>query len=169
MALFLKRFLVGHVQKLVELMIFFFKMWLRLFVTAGFVYSWWRSTVTDGVVYTDTPHTLFFSCTMRMHNDVYCTTLAQVSARAHHVISMVIHNERLIDRLFFLFLALFLSVCLSFTLLFSSHFNLYSVLNLFLRQTYPPSPAIEESCSLAEFTPPTGVAPSLDSLALIVL
>ena len=46
---FLKRFLVelGHVQKLVELMssIHFF----QLFVSVGFVYSWWRSAVSDGV------------------------------------------------------------------------------------------------------------------------
>ena len=47
MALFLKRFLVGHVQKLVELMINFQSD--SLFVTVGFVYSRWRSTVTDGV------------------------------------------------------------------------------------------------------------------------
>ena len=54
------------------------------------------------------------------------TTLAQDRVCAHHPMSMVIHDERLIDRLFFasLFLALFLSVCLSYTLHFSSHFYL---------------------------------------------
>ena len=70
---------------------------------------------------------------MQVFNDVYHTTLAQVSVRARHVITIVIHDVRLIDRLFSLsvFLALFLSVCLSCTLLFSSLFYLYSVLNLF--------------------------------------
>ena len=42
-ALFLRRFLVGHVQKLV-----FFKEVDSFFVTVRFVYSRWRCTVTDG-------------------------------------------------------------------------------------------------------------------------
>ena len=47
MALFLKRFMVGHVRlELVELIIFLFES--DLFVTVGFVHSRWRSTVTDG-------------------------------------------------------------------------------------------------------------------------
>ena len=56
-----------------------------------------------------------------------------------------------------------LSMCLSFTLLFSSHFYLYSVLNSFFHvdNAYPASPPIEESCPLAEFTPPTGYEPKL--------
>ena len=46
MTSFLKRFMVGYVQKLVELRIIFK---VTFFVTVGFVYSRWRSTVTDGV------------------------------------------------------------------------------------------------------------------------
>ena len=60
--------------------IHFLKKW---FVAAGFVYSRWQSTATDG------RH--FFSCTA----EVCHTTLVPVSARARHVISMVIHDVRL--------------------------------------------------------------------------
>ena len=54
----------------------------------------------------------------------------QVSAWAHHPIFMpsMMSGWAFVPRCFFV---LTLSVCLSFTLLFSSHFYLYSVLNLF--------------------------------------
>ena len=64
---------------------------------------------------------------------MYTLIMAQECVCAHHTILMVIHVVRL-SVLFFdsLFFALFLSVCLSYPLLFSSHFYLYSALNLFL-------------------------------------
>ena len=57
-------------------------------------------------------------------------------------------------------------MCLSFTLLFSSHFYLYSDLNSFFhmdnaKAIIPCVSPTEESCSLAEFTPPTGYEPKL--------
>ena len=58
---------MGHVQKLVELIINFK---VTFSVTVGFVYSRWRSTVTDAEVYTGTLHTSFFSCTVHVFNDV---------------------------------------------------------------------------------------------------
>ena len=62
-----------------------------------------------------------------------------------------------VERLFFdsLFLALFLSVCLSYPLLFSFHFYLYSVLNLFFHVVNA------KAGPLAEFTPLTGYEPKL--------
>ena len=80
-----------------------------------------------------------------------------------HPILMVIHDVRLIDRLF---LSLFLSVCLSYPLLFSSHLYLYSVLNLLFH--VDGAEAINHChfakggvLPLAEFTPPTGYEPKL--------
>ena len=71
-----------------------------------------------------------------------------------------IHDERLIDRLF-LFVPRFVSFRVSF-LHFSSHFYLYSVLNLFFHvDNAKANIPTEESCSLAEFTPPTGYEPKL--------
>ena len=127
MALFLGRFLVklGHVQKLVELMINIFKRmkWSRSF----FCYSWFRLQsmaihCNRRGVYTDSPHTSFFSCTVRMLSDVYHTTLARASFHLH-----AIHGERLSVCLLRLFLALTSSVCLSVFYLFSSTLYLHSV------------------------------------------
>ena len=66
----------------------------NMFVAAGFVYSWSQSTVTDGRWRQRTSHVTFFSRTMRVLNNVLHNTLAQVSARARHVICMVIHVVR---------------------------------------------------------------------------
>ena len=38
------------------------------------------------IMYTDTLHTSFISCTVRMLNDVYHTTLAPVSACTRHLV-----------------------------------------------------------------------------------
>ena len=82
-------------------------------------------------VYTDTPRTSFFSCTVRMLNDVShhngTRTCLCASPHTHG------HPWWAVDRLFFvsLFVALSFSMCLSFTFLFPFHFYLYSVLNLF--------------------------------------
>ena len=82
------------------------------------------------------------------------------SARAHHLIFMAINDERLIDRLFSCRSSRCSFLCVSlYTLLFSSHFYLYSVFRV--RQTLPARPPIEESCSLAAFTPPTSYEPKL--------
>ena len=59
-----------------------------------------------GGVDRNTSHVIF-SCILHAFHDVYHATLAQVSARAHH--TMVIHDVRLIDRLF----ALCSSPCVS--------------------------------------------------------
>ena len=73
---------------------------------------------------------------LTLHDSVHTHHMAQdepldVSACARHIISM----PSMVSGWLFvasLLLALFLSVCLSYTLLFSSHFYLYSDLNLFL-------------------------------------
>ena len=121
-------------------------------VGVGFVYSW-LATVTDGV------------CTQihltRMLNDVYHTTLAQVSARARHSILIPSMISGWLIRLFCrLFLASFLSSvspspCSSpptstCTLSWTS-----SSMWTTPRQTLPAPPPTEESCSLAKYTPPT--------------
>ena len=79
------------------------------------------------------------------------TTFHQDCVCAHHPTLMVIHVERLIDRLFSLslFLALFLSVCLSYTLLTTP------------RQSTTAPPPLGESCPLAEFTPHSSYEPKL--------
>ena len=75
MALCLKRFLVGHVQTLVELIRCFFKLPL-------FCYSWFRLQsmaihCNRRRVYTDTPHTSFFSCTVHVFDDVQSHHMVQ--------------------------------------------------------------------------------------------
>ena len=111
----------------------------------------------------NTSHVIFLL--HNAHAECVSHHMAQDRVCAHHPISMVIHDERLIDRMFSLCSApCSLSVCLSFTLLFSSHFNLYSVLNLFSsmwttpRQWTTAPPPNEEWCPLAEFTLPTKYA-----------
>ena len=64
------------------------------------------------------------------------------------------------------FLVLFLSVCLSYPLLFSSHFYLHSVPNLFFHVDSAEAnnhckSSNQEFCPLAEFTPPSGYEPKL--------
>ena len=99
--------------------------------TSFFRHSWLRLQsmalhCNRRVVYTDTLHTSIFSHKVRMLKDVSHHVGSRTCLCAY-LIFMVIHDERLIERLFFasLFLALFLFVCLSFTLLFSSHFHLF--------------------------------------------
>ena len=82
-------------------------------------------------VFTDLPHTSFFSCRLRTLHDVHSHHGSRMCLCAsHHTHG---HPCCSIERLLFdsLFLALFLSVCLSYSLLFSSQFFLYSVLDLF--------------------------------------
>ena len=90
-----------------------------------------RHNLVPLLLWTGTPHTSFFSCTMRMHNDVLHHSCSRTClCTSHHTHG---HPWWAVDlsSVLSLFLALFLSVCLSYTLLFSSHFYLYSVLNLF--------------------------------------
>ena len=89
------RWILGHVQKLVELMRgqfhpFFVVCCSRFRLQLIAIYcnrrEWCRQRHF-------TRH--FFSCTAHVFHDVwYTTTLAQVSARARHVIAMVIHVVR---------------------------------------------------------------------------
>ena len=88
------RFLVGHVQKLVELMIKFLRGHFILFCCSWFrlqsiaIHCNRRECRQDHLTRNFSPAQC--ACIMMCH-----TTLAQVSARAHHVISMAIHDERL--------------------------------------------------------------------------
>ena len=91
-----------------------------------------KTTSINKELYTDTTHTSFFSCTVHVFDDVQSHLLAQERVCARHPIFMAIHDERLsvcwfCRRVF----VLTFFVCFSFTLLFSSHFYLYSDLNLF--------------------------------------
>ena len=112
-------------------------------------------------VQTCTPHTSFFSCTVRMLNDVYHTTLAQVSARTRHSIlvpSMV--SGWLFSRPFSVprfvpFRVSLLHLALLFPLLPVLCPEPLLPCGRRQLQTLPAPPPIEESCSLAEFTPPT--------------
>ena len=88
MAFFLKRFLVGHVQKLVELIIFF--KWPLLFVTVGFVYSRFRSTVTDGGC-RQIHLTREFSHSLIMYNHTSCSSVCTHASPNPHAI----HDEQL--------------------------------------------------------------------------
>ena len=67
-----------------------------------FCYSWFRLQSTSihcnwRGVWRDTPHTSRFFCTVRIHHDVFRTTLTQehVWVVRTHVICMVIHDEQL--------------------------------------------------------------------------
>ena len=61
-----------------ELTIFFFLI-KSLFVAVGFVYSRWRSTVTDGCV--EHPHTAHFLTHLHISSLCTCTRMAQGVAR----------------------------------------------------------------------------------------
>ena len=88
---FLKRFLVGHVRlELLEVIIFL----SDLVVTVGFVYSRWRSIVTDGGVDRDTSHVIFLMHVTRVNSVLITLNGSSVCIRASlHVCA--IHGERL--------------------------------------------------------------------------
>ena len=93
--------------------------------------------------------------------------MAQDCVCAHHPILMVIHGERLIDRLYSLCSSPCSFPCVSPTpcsplptstcTLSCTSSSMWTT----PRQTYPASPPTEESCLLAEFTPHTGYEPKL--------
>ena len=168
MALFLKRFLMKHVQKLVELMIFF--KWPL------FCYSWFRLqsmaiTRNRRGVHTDTPHTSFFSCTLRACTSVHTHHLAQDEPRLKCLHARVspssYHPWWAVEHLFLVVSSFWLSPCISpspcFSLSTSTCALSWTSSSMWTtpRQTLLAPPPIEESCSLAEFTPPTGHEPKL--------
>ena len=133
------------------------------FITVGFVYRRWRSTVNDG--WCRQIHlTRHFSpaqcaCLMMWITPQGSSVCTSASFHLH-----VIHGDQLIVSR--CFLALPFSVCLSISYLFSSHFYLYSDLNSFFhvdnaKANNPCAPPTEESCPLAESTLPTGYEPKL--------
>ena len=139
---------------------YFFERSLHFFATVGFVCSRWRSTVTNGVCRQEhlTRHFSPAQCACRM---MCHTTLVQVSARARQVISMVIHDERLSV----CSLLLCSSLC-SFPCVFPIPCSSLSTSTCTLswtsssmwttpRQITTAPPPNEESCTLAEFNPPT--------------
>ena len=123
-------------------------------------------------VYTDTPHTSFFSCTVHVFHDVQSHILAQAEPKLKRLRARVTpsscHPWWAVDCFSLLlcsslcpFLCVSPSPCSSLptstcTLSWTS-----SSMWTTPRQTYPASPPTEESCSLAEFTPHTGYEPKL--------
>ena len=164
MAFFLKRFLVGlgHVQKLVDFdnfsVIFFCYSWFRLQLMA--IHCYRRGCRQIHL-------TRHFSPAQCAHWVMCYTRLAQECVCARHVILMVIHVVRLSVRS----LTLCSSPC-SFPCVSPIPCSSPSTSTCTLswtsssmwttpRQTYAASPPTEESCPLAEFTPPTGYEPKL--------
>ena len=135
------------------------------FVTASFAYSRWRSTVTDGVCW-QTHLARHFSHALhtRLDNVNHTTRLKCLYVS---VTPYSCHPWWAVERLSVVVSSFWLSPCLSFTLLFSSHFNLYSVLTLFfhvdnaggkhtLRLRQSRSLALWQNPLLPHFSPDAG-------------
>ena len=127
MSLFLKRFLVGHVQKVGGAHDHFLGGHFILFY-----YSWFLLQLI-GIHFTrlcadrNTSHV--FSHTLCTRD--YTHIVVQECIRAHHLIPMIIHDEQLSVCSLLLCSSLCSFPCVSYTYLFSHHFYLYLVLNLF--------------------------------------
>ena len=109
-----------------------------------------------------TLHTSFFSCTARMLDDVFRTTWLKNVSEQRALISSSCHPWWAV----YCFSSLLCSPLCSFLCVYPSPCSSLSTSTCALswtsssmwtapRQIYPASPPIEESCSLAEFTPPT--------------